>query len=37
VGQAMKFLLELRLDEGILGKDEVLERLDAWWATRRVS
>jgi len=32
VGQALEFLLELRLEEGPLGEDEVRRRLDAWWA-----
>jgi poly(A) polymerase len=36
VGQALAFLLELRLDEGPLGEDEAARRLDAWWATRSV-
>ena len=31
VGRALDFLLELRLDEGLLGEDEVRRRLDAWW------
>jgi poly(A) polymerase len=31
VGRAMEFLLELRLEHGVLGRDEVLARLDAWW------
>ena len=35
VGQAMMFLLELRLDEGPLGEDEVGRRLDAWWAEQQ--
>ena len=35
VGAAMNFLLELRLEEGELDRDEVLARLDAWSATRR--
>jgi poly(A) polymerase len=35
VGGALEFLLELRLDEGPLGEDEVYRRLDAWWAERR--
>ena len=35
VGTAMKFLLELRLEEGMLGTEEVLRRLDEWWATHR--
>ncbi len=34
VGQAMKFLLELRLDEGPLGEEEATRRLLAWWEDR---
>ncbi|MET4782829.1 CCA tRNA nucleotidyltransferase [Glaciihabitans sp. UYNi722] len=34
VGEAYRFLLELRLDEGQLGTDVATERLRAWWATR---
>jgi len=34
VGQAMKFLLELRLDEGPLGEEEATRRLLAWWESR---
>ncbi|MFP3467184.1 CCA tRNA nucleotidyltransferase [Leifsonia sp. SIMBA_070] len=34
VGQAMKFLLELRLDEGPLGEEEATRRLLAWWEER---
>ena len=34
VGDALEFLLELRLDEGPLGEDEAKRRLDAWWADR---
>ncbi|HEY2332358.1 MAG TPA: CCA tRNA nucleotidyltransferase [Acidimicrobiales bacterium] len=34
VGEALAFLLELRLDEGVLGPDEAGRRLDAWWAAR---
>jgi poly(A) polymerase len=30
IGKAYEFLLELRLEEGILGTDEVYKRLDAW-------
>ncbi len=33
VGRAMKFLLELRRNEGELGADEVRRRLDVWWAS----
>jgi len=32
VGRALDFLLELRLDEGVLGEDEAGRRLDEWWA-----
>jgi poly(A) polymerase len=34
VGQALAFLLELRLDEGPLGEDEARRRLRGWWASR---
>jgi poly(A) polymerase len=34
VGEAYRFLLDLRLDEGILGVDEAERRLLAWWAAR---
>jgi poly(A) polymerase len=34
VGEAYRFLLELRLDEGPLGEDEAQKRLVSWWATR---
>jgi tRNA adenylyltransferase len=34
VGEAYRFLLDLRLDEGILGQDEAERRLRAWWAER---
>ena len=34
VGEAYRFLLELRLDEGPLGADEAQARLRAWWAAR---
>ncbi len=37
VGQALDFLLELRLDEGLLGEDEAFRRLDAWWAERQAA
>ncbi len=35
VGEALAFLLDLRLDEGVLGPEEAGRRLDAWWADRR--
>jgi poly(A) polymerase len=34
VGEAYRFLLELRLDEGPLGRDEAERRLRAWWRER---
>ena len=34
VGEALQFLLEIRLDEGLIGEDEARRRLDAWWAAR---
>lgn len=34
VGQAMRFLLELRLDEGPLGEEEATRRLLTWWESR---
>lgn len=34
IGEAMDFLLEIRLEEGVLGRDAVLQRLDSWWASR---
>ena len=34
VGAALEFLLQVRLDEGLLDQDEILRRLDAWWADR---
>jgi len=34
VGQAYKFLMELRLDEGPLGPAEAKSRLLAWWSSR---
>jgi len=36
VGEAYRFLLELRLDEGPLGPDVAEQRLRAWWADRTV-
>ena len=34
VGEAMEFLMEIRLDEGLIGDEEIRKRLDAWWAAR---
>ena len=35
VGQALNFLLDLRMDEGPLGDEEARRRLEAWWADRQ--
>ncbi|MDN3445214.1 CCA tRNA nucleotidyltransferase [Microbacterium sp. APC 3901] len=34
VGEAYRFLLELRLDEGVIGADAAEQRLREWWAAR---
>jgi poly(A) polymerase len=34
VGEAYRFLLEVRLDEGIIGPDAAEQRLRGWWSTR---
>lgn len=35
VGAALEFLLEIRLEEGLLGEAEIARRLDAWWALQK--
>ena len=35
VGKAYQFLLDLRLDQGILGEDKVIEELKNWWAKNK--
>lgn len=35
VGAAMRFLLELRLDDGPLGEEEATRRLLAWWESQQ--
>ncbi len=35
VGEALDYLLELRMDEGPLGEEEATRRLEAWWAARQ--
>lgn len=37
VGEAYKFLLDVRLDEGPIGPDAARERLLAWWAARQAA
>ncbi|HLX78242.1 MAG TPA: CCA tRNA nucleotidyltransferase [Acidimicrobiales bacterium] len=34
VGRALDYLMEVRLDEGLLGEEAVGRRLDAWWAVQ---
>jgi len=34
IGDALEFLLELRLEEGPLGEEEARRRLDRWWKER---
>jgi poly(A) polymerase len=34
IGRALAFLLEIRLDEGLLGDDEIRRRLDTWWRSQ---
>ncbi len=35
VGEAMNFLMEIRLEEGLIGDEAIRKRLDAWWEQRR--
>lgn len=35
VGQAMTFLMDIRLEEGLIGDVEIRKRLDEWWAEQR--
>jgi poly(A) polymerase len=37
VGEAYRYLLEVRLDEGIIGSDAAEERLRTWWAARETA
>jgi poly(A) polymerase len=34
VGRALDFLMEIRLEEGLLGEEEITRRLRAWWAAQ---
>ena len=34
VGEAYRFLLDVRLDEGVIGPDAATRRLREWWASR---
>jgi poly(A) polymerase len=35
VGAAMEFLMDIRLEEGILGHDAIVARLRSWWETHK--
>lgn len=35
VGKAYAFLLELRLEEGVLEREEVIQRLNQWWSEQK--
>jgi poly(A) polymerase len=34
VGRALDFLMEVRLEEGLLGEEEITRRLRDWWLTQ---
>ena len=34
VGQALKFLLEIKREEGDIEKEELKRRLNSWWSQR---
>jgi poly(A) polymerase len=36
VGEALAYLLEVRLEEGPLPHEEVTKRLDEWWGEHRL-
>jgi len=36
VGEAQRFLLDVRLDEGLIGEDAIYKRLDDWSRERRI-
>jgi poly(A) polymerase len=35
VGEALEYLLEMRMDRGPISKEEALRLLDEWWEQRR--
>ena len=35
IGEAMNYLLDVRLDEGLLGDEQIRQRLVDWWQARR--
>lgn len=36
VGAALSHLMQIRIDEGLIGHDEIVRRLDGWWAERQL-
>lgn len=34
VGEALDYLLEIRFEEGLIGRDKAIERLISWWQDR---
>ena len=34
VGRALDFLMEIRLEEGLLGEEEITRRLRDWWSVQ---
>ena len=34
VGEALDFLMEIRIEEGLLGEEEIRRRLEQWWEKR---
>jgi poly(A) polymerase len=37
VGAAMEHLMDIRLEEGILGEAEIVSRLNAWWDANKAN
>ncbi len=37
VGEALAFLLQIRLDEGFVGEEEIRRRLRGWWAGKSIA
>ena len=35
VGRALAFLLQVRLDDGLIGREEAARRLEQWWSRQR--
>jgi poly(A) polymerase len=37
VGAALEFMMEIRLEEGILGEEVIIQRLREWWSANAES